>query len=66
VAILDTVLEAIGNTPMVRLRRIPEQGDAEILVKLESLNPGGSIKARPAYRIISEPKGKERSAQVLS
>jgi cysteine synthase A len=54
VAILDTVLEAIGNTPMVRLRRIPEQGDAEILVKLESLNPGGSIKARPAYRIISE------------
>ncbi len=53
-AIFDTVLEAIGNTPMVRLRRIPEPGSAEILVKVESLNPGGSIKARPAYRMICE------------
>ena len=53
-AILNTVLEAIGRTPMVRLRRLPEKGSAEILVKLESLNPGGSIKARPALRMIEE------------
>ena len=53
-SIFDTVLEAIGRTPMVRLRRLPEAGSAEILVKLESLNPGGSIKARPALRMIEE------------
>ena len=53
-AILNNVLEAIGRTPMVRLHRLPEKGSAEILVKIESVNPGGSIKARPAFRMISE------------
>ena len=52
--ILNNVLEAIGHTPMVRLRRLPEKGSAEIVVKLESVNPGGSIKARPAFRMIAE------------
>lgn len=52
--VMNTILEAIGDTPMVRLRRLPEKGSAEILVKIESLNPGGSIKARPASRMISE------------
>lgn len=52
--ILDSILEAIGKMPMVRLRRLPEKGSAEILVKVESLNPGGSIKARPALRMIEE------------
>src|SRR5207248_826551 len=36
----------IGNTPMVRLRKIPGPGDASIFVKLEFLNPGGSVKDR--------------------
>lgn len=51
---MNSVLEAIGGTPMVRLRRLPEKGSAEILVKIESVNPGGSIKARPALRMVEE------------
>lgn len=53
-AVYNSILEAIGHTPMVRLRRLPEKGSAEILVKIESVNPGGSIKARPALRMIEE------------
>lgn len=53
-AVMNTILEAIGDTPMIRLRRLPGQGSAEVLVKIESLNPGGSIKARPASRMILE------------
>lgn len=52
--IYDSILDAIGRTPMVRLKRIPERDSAEVLVKIESLNPSGSIKARPALRIIEE------------
>jgi cysteine synthase A len=51
---MNSVLEAIGGTPMVRLRRLPEKGSAEIFVKVESVNPGGSIKARPALRMVEE------------
>ncbi|HEY8850367.1 MAG TPA: cysteine synthase A [Thermoanaerobaculia bacterium] len=40
------ILDVIGNTPMVRLRKIPGPDDASIFVKLEFLNPGGSIKDR--------------------
>jgi cysteine synthase A len=43
---VDSVLDLIGQTPMVRLRRIPEPDDAEIFVKLEFLNPGLSVKDR--------------------
>lgn len=42
----------IGRTPMVRLRRIVEPGSAEVWVKLEGMNPGGSIKDRPALSMI--------------
>ncbi|MHB0971361.1 MAG: cysteine synthase A [Thermoanaerobaculia bacterium] len=41
-----SVLDLIGNTPMVRLRRIPPSGSAEIFCKLEAYNPGGSVKDR--------------------
>jgi threonine synthase len=41
-----TVVEIIGNTPIVRLPRLQPQGGARLLVKLEYLNPGGSIKDR--------------------
>ncbi len=48
--IADTVLDLVGNTPLVRLHRVcPPQG-AEILAKLESLNPAGSVKDRAAER----------------
>jgi len=48
----DTILDAIGNTPMVRLNRLAEPTDAAVWVKLECLNPGGSVKARPALGMI--------------
>jgi len=43
---VDSVLDLVGSTPMVRLRRIPGQNSADIFVKLENLNPGGSVKDR--------------------
>lgn len=44
--IYDNICQAIGGTPVVRLNRIPKDGWAELLVKLESFNPGGSVKDR--------------------
>lgn len=52
--IYNNVLEAIGNTPMIRLSRIVPEGSAQILVKYEGLNVGGSIKTRTAYNMITE------------
>ena len=52
--ICDNVLEAIGHTPLVRLHRMVEPGSAEVLVKFEALNVGGSIKTRTAYNMILE------------
>lgn len=51
--------EAIGKTPMVRLQRVVEPGMAEVFVKLEGSNPGGSIKDRTAWYMIkaAEEKG---------
>ncbi len=48
----DTILDAIGNTPLVRLNRVVEPGSAEVLVKCEYTNPAGSIKDRMAAYII--------------
>src|SRR5204863_3835545 len=44
--IYDNICQVIGRTPVVRLNRIPKDGWAEMLVKLESFNPGGSVKDR--------------------
>ena len=52
--IYSNVLEAIGNTPMIRLSRIVPEGSAQILVKYEGVNIGGSIKTRTAFNMISE------------
>jgi cysteine synthase A len=48
----DNVLELIGNTPVVRLRRLPPQGAAQVWAKLERANPGGSVKDRIALSMI--------------
>ena len=55
----NNVLEAIGHTPIIRLNKMSEKGCAEILVKFEGLNVGGSIKTRTAYNMIksAEKKG---------
>lgn len=49
----DSVLEAIGRTPMVRLSRLFAETGLEVYGKLEALNPGGSIKDRAAYNILT-------------
>ncbi len=49
----NNILEAIGNTPLVRLQKIVPEGSAEILVKYEALNVGGSIKTRTAYAMLT-------------
>ncbi len=50
----ETILECIGNTPAVRLRRVPAEGSADVYVKVECCNPSGSIKARPALSMIED------------
>ena len=57
--ICNNILDAMGNTPIIRLSRMVEPDMAEILVKFEGLNVGGSIKTRTAYNMIldAEQKG---------
>ena len=50
--VYNTILEAIGHTPMIRLQHMTSTEDAEILVKFEGLNVGGSIKTRTALNMI--------------
>lgn len=52
--IYNNILEAMGNTPLIRLNRMAEEDSAQILVKFEGLNVGGSIKTRTAYNMIRE------------
>ena len=51
-SIAESVLKAIGGTPVVRLRKVVTAGDADVLVKLESVNPTGSYKDRMALAMI--------------
>lgn len=57
--IYDNILAAMGNTPMIRLNYMADEDSAQILVKFEGLNVGGSIKTRTAYNMIldAEKKG---------
>lgn len=48
----------MGNTPLIRLNRMTEEGSAQILVKFEGLNVGGSIKTRTAYNMIKDAEEK--------
>ena len=66
--IYNNILEAIGHTPMIRLNRMNKAGNAEILVKFEGLNVGGSIKTRTAYNMIkaAEKEGKINQNTVIS
>jgi cysteine synthase A len=54
-----SILEAIGRTPLIELQRV-RPPDSRILVKMESLNPGGSVKCRPAYAMIREAERQGR------
>ena len=50
--ICNTVLDALGNTPLIRLNRLTGPEDADVLVKFEGLNVGGSIKTRTAFQML--------------
>lgn len=61
------ILEAIGHTPIIRLSRMTGENDAQVLVKYEGLNVGGSIKTRTAYNMIlqGEKSGKIKPGTVI-
>ena len=52
--VCNNILEAVGHTPLIRLNKMPAEGSAEILVKMEALNVGGSIKTRTALNMIRQ------------
>jgi cysteine synthase A len=58
---LNTILEAIGKTPIVKLNRIGKELPCELYVKCEFLNPGGSVKDRIGYYMIEQA---EKSGQI--
>ena len=65
--VYDNILEAVGYTPMVRLNRMNRPGNAQVLVKFEGLNVGGSIKTRTALNMIeqAEREGKIHPDTVI-
>jgi cysteine synthase A len=56
--VAEHILELIGNTPMVRLRRLVDGGMASVLAKVESFNPGGSIKDRICLSMIEDAEAR--------
>lgn len=65
--IYNNVLEFIGHTPMVRLNHMVDEDSAQVLVKFEGLNVGGSIKTRTAYEMIkaAEAEGKINKDTII-
>ena len=65
--VYENVLEAVGNTPLVKLQHMGDPDGAEILVKYEGLNVGGSIKTRTALNMIrrAEAEGKINKDTVI-
>ena len=64
---VNNMLELIGGTPLVRLRRLPEPGMADIFCKCEQFNPGGSVKDRVALSMIeaAEREGRLRPGESV-
>jgi len=62
-----TLADSIGNTPLIRITRLPEIGDNTLLLKLEGNNPAGSVKDRPAYSMIrrAEERGEIKPGDTL-
>jgi len=63
----QTLAETIGNTPLIRITRLPGIGDNTLLLKLEGNNPAGSVKDRPAYSMIryAEERGEIKPGDTL-
>ena len=56
--IYNSILDAIGNTPIIKLNHLTSEDDAEVIVKFEGLNVGGSIKTRTAYNMILDAEAR--------
>ena len=56
--VVDSILDLIGNTPMVKLRKVVEKGSADVYAKLEMFNPGGSVKDRIALNMVEQAEKK--------
>lgn len=56
----NSIVDAIGGTPLVRLNRLGAEQDGAVWVKLECLNPGGSVKVRPALNMVTEARADGR------
>ena len=56
--VYNNILDAMGETPMIRLNRMVSEDSAQVLVKFEGLNVGGSIKTRTAFNMIEDAKAK--------
>ena len=56
--IYNNILDAIGHTPIIRLNKLVDENSAQVLVKFEGLNVGGSIKTRTAYNMICDAEEK--------
>ncbi|MCI9006392.1 MAG: cysteine synthase A [Lachnospiraceae bacterium] len=65
--IYENILAAMGNTPLIRLKRMADPDSAQVLVKFEGLNVGGSIKTRTAYNMIqaAEEQGLIRQDTII-
>ena len=65
--VCNNILEAMGNTPIIRLSNMVDEDSAEILVKFEGLNVGGSIKTRTAYNMIlaAEKQGRINKDTII-
>jgi cysteine synthase A len=57
---IKSILDLIGNTPMLKLNRLAGEGHAEVWAKLEGFNPGGSVKDRPALAMIEDAERRGR------
>lgn len=65
--IYNNILEAMGNTPIIKLRNMVDEDSADVLVKFEGINVGGSIKTRTAYNMIkvAEDEGKINKDTII-
>ena len=63
----DNILSAVGNTPLIRLNRLTGENDAEVLVKYEGVNIGGSVKTRTALNMIeaAEKEGRLKPGSTI-
>ena len=60
-----TIEQTVGNTPLVRLQRMPGKTSNTILVKLEGNNPAGSVKDRPALNMILKAEQRGQYSPVI-